>query len=310
MQTQISGPMYVWGQGAPIATGQPPSGDYNADVGPSAFAVGTMFPDQRFPVQLDGAAGSAAAYGIWCAGDLVGIDQAPSTIATANIAVLAHTASGVAMTLVSTTAAGITVTTAATVIPQTGKTVASGALAIDLVPALITFGQNKTMQSADPRQNIARVLSISGVSGGAGGAFLVSGADLYGQPQTETITAAAGAATTNGVKGWKFILSVTPQFTDAHNYSVGTADLFEFPIAAYLWAGVTVYWNNTLITASTGFVAAVTTTPSPTTGSVRGTYAVQDASDGTKKLQVFCRIFPYNAASLNGTASIYGRVPA
>lgn len=310
MTTAISGPLYVWGQGAPIMSGQPPSGDYNPDLGPSAFGIGTMFPDGRYPLQLGGATTSSQAVGIWNGGDLMCIDQVPSTIATANIAALANVVSGTPMTLVASSAAGITVTTAAQTILQTGKIVPTAQRAIDLVPATIAFGQNSAMQVADPRQNIARVISITAAVTATGGAFAVVGYDLYGYPQTETITAAAGASTTNGAKGWKFISSVTPQFTDAHNYSVGTADLFEFPVAVYEFCAVRIFWNNAAITASTGFVAAVTTTPSATTGSVRGTYAVQSASDATKKLQVWCQIMPWNAASLTGTTSVFGQVPA
>lgn len=310
MLTSVSGPMYVWGQGAPPLSGQPPTGGYNADLGPSAFGIGTMFPDGRYPLQLGGAVTSAAAVGLWVAAPLMGIDQAPSAIATANIAALANVVNNTPMTLVASTAAGITVTTVPQTILQTGNVVPTAQRAIDLIPALIAFGQNSTMQVADPRQNIARVISITAAASAVGGHFLVAGYDLYGNAQTENINAAAGAATTNGTKGWKFISSVTPLFTDAHNYSVGTADLFEFPVAVYEWSAVSVYWNNTLITANTGFVAAVTTTPSATTGSVRGTYAVQSASDGTKKLQVYCQIMPWNAASLTGTTSVYGQTPA
>ena len=310
MLAQQSGPIYVWGQGAPVIAGQPPSGDYNPDQGPSGLAIGTVFPDQRYPVRLGGAAAQTSLIGLWNTGPVLCIDQVPSTIATANIAALANVTNGTAMTLVSTTGAGITVTSAATVIYQTGLTVPSGALAIDLIPALISFGQNGAVQCVDPRQNIARAVSITGVAGGTGGHFIVAGYDLYGQPQTENINATAGATTTNGAKGWKFITSVTPQFTDAHNYSVGTADIYEFSIAVYEFAALNIFWNNGAITANTGFVAAVTTTPSATTGSVRGTYATQSASDGTKKLQVWATVMPWNAASLNGTASVYGQVPA
>lgn len=309
MLSAMSGPFAVWGQGAPLAPGQPPSGDYNPDAGPSSIAVGTIFPDQRFPVNLGVAPGSPAYVGLWNTGRLMAIDQAPSLIATANIAALANAVSGTPMVLVTSTGAGITVTTSVTTILQTGKVVPSGALAIDLLPALITFGQNATMQVVDPRQNIARAVSITGATSSTGGHFIVAGYDLYGNPQTENIN--AGAATlTNGAKGWKFITSVTPQFSDAHNYSIGTADIFEFPVAIYEFAAANIVWNNAVITANTGFVAAVTTTPSAITGSVRGTYAVQSASDGTKKLQVWANIMPWNAASLYGTASVYGQVPA
>ena len=92
-------------------------------------------------------------------------------------------------------------------------------------------------------------------------------------------------------------IPVVPDDTSASTVSVGTADVFGFPLRADAFAYVPIYWNNTLITASTGFVAAVTTDPATvSTGDVRGTYAVQTASDDTKKLQVFWRP---NAANIS-----------
>jgi hypothetical protein len=139
----------------------------------------------------------------------------------------------------------------------------------------------------DATQGISRGISITGVSGGAGGVFLVSGADIYGNTQTESITVAAGVNTVNSKKTYKFINSITPQFSDAHAYTVGTADLYGFALRCDQWENISIYWNSTLITSSTGFTAADTTSPATTTTKdVRGTYATQSASDGTKKLVI------------------------
>lgn len=135
----------------------------------------------------------------------------------------------------------------------------------------------------DPRQALARAVSITGVTGGTGGNFVVMGYDIYGQLMAEQIAAAAGAATTNGKKAFKYILSVTPQFTDAHNYSVGTTDIYGIHVRNDRWEYDNIFWNGAFATVSTGWTAADLTNPATrTTGDVRGTYAVQGAaSNGT-----------------------------
>jgi hypothetical protein len=313
MLTSYTGPLLISGQGPAIVSGSAPA-DYNADAGPSAIAVGTMLLDGRYITSQNSQAGEQAAIGLYNGGNIIAIDQIPSQLATNNIAAAHTVTTGTPMTLVSSSGAGITVTTAATFINQTGRTIPSGALAIDTAYATIKYGQNSTMAVTDPTHTIARAVSITTSATATGGHLIVNGYDLWGFPQTEDINAAGGGgATTNGAKAWKYITSVVPQFTDStggHTYAVGTADIFGFPIACYRFAYATIVWNDARITASTGFTAAVTTTPSSTTGDVRGTYATQDASDGTKRLQIFINISPVNAGTLNGTASVFGQVPA
>lgn len=124
----------------------------------------------------------------------------------------------------------------------------------------------------DPRQAIARGIRITGVSGGSGGTFTVLGADIYGQSMSETITVGSGASTGYSNKTYKYILSVTPNFTDAHNYSVGTTDLFGLAFYAQSWDDTAVCWASATMTSSTGFTAGDATNPATaTTGDVRGT---------------------------------------
>lgn len=142
---------------------------------------------------------------------------------------------------------------------------------------------------ADPYQCIARAVSITGNAGSTAQTFTVSGYDIWGNVQTEGIAFAGGAATTNGKKAFKYIQSVTPASTDAgHTLSVGTTDIFGFTLRSDFWEYMNVYYNGAFITASTGWVVADTTSPATaTTGDTRGTYAVQSASDGTKRLALF-----------------------
>jgi len=61
--------------------------------------------------------------------------------------------------------------------------------------------------------------------------------------------------------------------------------------------------NNAAITATTGYVATVVTTATATTGDVRGTYALQTASDGTLIVGVSQTPF---AEAVSGTVGIWG----
>jgi hypothetical protein len=130
----------------------------------------------------------------------------------------------------------------------------------------------------DPRQAISRGISITGAGGSTGGGFLVSGYDIYGQPMSELVSPAA-AATAYSFKTFKYITSVTPQFTDAANYNVGTTDYFGFGYRSTIWEYTDVYWNGARQASATGWVAADTTSPATTTtNDVRG--AIQTGASG------------------------------
>lgn len=125
----------------------------------------------------------------------------------------------------------------------------------------------------NPSETIARGVSVTGVAGSAGGAFAISGWDTYWQPMNETITVGAGATTAYGKKAFKAIKSATPLFTDAHNYSIGTSDVFGMHFYETDWESTTISWAGAAMTASQGFTAGLSTTTAPTatTADVRGT---------------------------------------
>lgn len=302
------GPLIIYGQNL-AQGGSNASPDYNQDAGPSAVAGGFMKLDPRYGYRAPLAAGTLAAVGFFQNPPVLVVDQVPSTAATANLAALANVTSGTAMTLVAATGAGITVSTTALTLPASGVTTPVGTRFIDGAPGVITFSPNPSIVTYDPRTMLSRCLSITGVASGTGGAFLCRGADSFGFPVTEQITVGAGAVTANGQKGFKALYSVTPLFTDAHTYSVGTADIFEFPMQVLSFAAVGVTWNNGYIVANTGLVTASVTTPATaTSGSVRGTYAVQSASDGTKRLQMEVQVPAQSIGAANGVASLFGVV--
>lgn len=153
------------------------------------------------------------------------------------------------------------------------------------------FGQAGTVQFWNPADMCARAVSITSTTSQVAQTFTVNGLDAYLYPVTEVITlSGTGATTTNGKKAFKYIVSVTPSVTDGTgSYSVGTQDLVGLPLRSDAFQvgaeyDVSLMFNNATIAASTGYTAAVLTTPTSSTGDVRGTYALQTSSSGTLRL--------------------------
>jgi hypothetical protein len=164
-----------------------------------------------------------------------------------------------------------------------------------------SFGQSSTVYLWNPQALVARAVSVTGSSSATGGNITINGYDIYGVPMSEVIAAPASATTVNGKKAFKYISSVVPAFTDAHNYSVGTTDIYGFPLRSDFFSDVAINYNSAAVTANTGYVAAVTTSPATTTtGDVRGTYALQSASDASKRLAIRQFILPANMGSFTG----------
>jgi hypothetical protein len=192
-----------------------------------------------------------------------------------------------ASTIVVSTAPGVT---SSTIRAGSASPLAWGAVYQDNVVPLVAWPYLNGGYGAmlDPAQAVGRAVSITGSASSAGQNFTVRGYDAYGFPMSEVIAGPAGATTTSGKKAFKYIASITGTSAEAQNYSVGTLDIFGFPIRSDNFGQVQIVYNNAAITASTGYVAAVTTNPATgTTGDVRGTYAVQSATDGAKRLQIY-----------------------
>lgn len=166
------------------------------------------------------------------------------------------------------------------------------------------LGQPSSVYLWNPQALVARAVNVTGSASATGGNITISGYDIYGVPMSEVIAAPASATTVNGKKAFKYISSVVPAFTDAHNYSVGTTDIYGFPLRSDFFSDVAINYNAAAVTASTGYVAAVTTSPATTTtGDVRGTYALQSASDASKRLAIRQFILP---ANMNSTTGLFG----
>jgi hypothetical protein len=125
---------------------------------------------------------------------------------------------------------------------------------------------------------------------------------------SETITGTTGTAQTavavTGNKAWKYIASITPAGTvNSTGLTVGTTDTIGLPLRADRWTELDIANGNTAVIASTGFTAAVTTTATATSGDVRGTYALQTASNGVNRVAVKQSPLPLN---INSTAGLTG----
>lgn len=273
------------------------SANQNPQAGPSPLEMGTALLDIRQPfTYAPGGDVSNKVYG-FLMGQCQCIDAIPSTIADNNIAASQSPATA-ALTLVSSSGAGITVSTSITR-ADTGATI-TGLLAIDTAMAGVGFGQDLTVNMWDPTKAISRNVRITSGGNDTGITFAVVGYDLYGYPMSEAITGANGGVA-SGAKAFKYITSITPSGSVATTAKAGTGDVIGLPVRVDRWAFIRAAYNNTVLTASTGFTAAVTTDPATTTtGDVRGTYALQSASDGTKRLQVFITPSVANVNSLTG----------
>jgi hypothetical protein len=177
----------------------------------------------------------------------------------------------------------------------------------------------------DPTQGVSRgIRVVSNNVGDTGYNILATGYDIDGVAMSESINVTANG-TGYGKKAWKYITNIALQKsgggTLAGTVSVGTTDIFGFNLRTDLYEYTNMFWAGSFLTANTGYLAAVTTTASPTTGDVRGTIqvgpvgggtqATASSADGTRRLALFLSLPQYNilnATNLasNGAVSLYG----
>lgn len=288
--THNAGPLFVFG------------GSNNPDLAPSSFDQGIGLPDPRSPFKYQPL--SRNAY-MWPAPPRICvINQIPAALLANNIAASQVPVDGVALTLT----AGTGVTSGASVRNAlTGATV-TGLLAIDTAMTPIGFGQSDVIKGWNPALGISRCVRIVSAGDDSGAVFTVRGYDLYGYPLTATVTGASGApGTATTLKAFKYIASVTPVGTlSGSAVTVGTTDTIGLPLRADYFSEIEVWWNSAVVTATTGFTAAVTTNPSTALiGDTRGTYALQSAaSNGTLRLTVYLTPSIANVVSSTGLFGI------
>ena len=153
--------------------------------------------------------------------------------------------------------------------------------------AIPTNLQTPSVYLWSPMALAGRAVSVTAASGATYATATVNGYDIYGFPMSEAITISAGSAAT-GKKAFKYIKSVVLSGGTAdttHAYSVGTTAVIGLPVRADSAAEVVVNAANSQTAvsentafAANGFLPADRTTPSATTGDVRGTIDVSNAS--------------------------------
>lgn len=283
-----------------VAVGESETAEVNPTQGPSMFRNGVGLIDWRgYRLPSFGVDVNIPIYG-WLGTDAIQVINAvPSTLATNNLALAQVPVTTVPLVLT----AGTGVTGASSVRNLDTGVTATGLLAIDGAMDITYQGPNSAIGLYDPAKSLARNLRFTSAGNDSAAVANVVGFDIYGKPMKETVTL-ANAGVAAGVKAWKYVTSITPVGTlSGSNLSVGTGDVFGFPLRADFFGDVGIYWNSALITAATGFVAAVLTDPATAiTGDTRGTYAVQSASDNAKRLQIVVRP---NAAKLT-SAGLFG----
>lgn len=136
---------------------------------------------------------------------------------------------------------------------------------------------------------VERSVRLIGASGATATNVTVTGYDMYGVRLTNTFSGPGSGATVESTKTVRFVESIFAAGNTTQNVTAGTGDTYGLPYRAPNFASVIINWNNTLVTAATGFNGADATSPATaTTTATRGRYTVQSAaSDGTRVLTVW-----------------------
>ncbi len=100
-----------------------------------------------------------------------------------------------------------------------------------------------------------------------------------GLPMRFSFSGPTATGITTSTKAIRYVRSASVDVNTTSGLSLGVADTFGMPYKVANFGDVILNWNNALITASTGFTVAVTTSPATaTTGDVRSTYAIQSGA--------------------------------
>jgi hypothetical protein len=298
--TAMEAPLIVYGDRNPQGTGA--AGTSNPNRGPSVIDQGIAIYDGRagYNVTRWGAIGWLGDSGGVCV-----LNQTPQTLTTTNIAGSQTATAGTALTLAAATTGITIVGSGGLVVWPSGNTVPANSLVLDGNPGLLSplgavaqpSSGNTMVSLYDPTKAISRNVRIVTNADDSAGTYTVKGYDIYGYPMSEAI-AGVNTATASGKKAFKFITSITPSGTvNSTGVTVGTGDVFGFPLRVNTIGFTRMWWANTMATnlttpfgTASAFTAADTTSPqTSTTGDPRGTIYIgtANASNATRTLQVY-----------------------
>lgn len=166
----------------------------------------------------------------------------------------------------------------------------------DLLPPATQFGPAAASASAhspylqaglarvaNPRELSARSIQLSAGTTTATTALTVSGWDVWGAPMTEAITVPSGnrsATSFYGKKAFKYVGSIAVSTTAGGSIAVGLSDVFGFPFRSDEWEQIEASWLGVWGAVGTGWLGAVTTAATNTTGDARGTLQVSATGTG------------------------------
>jgi len=151
-----------------------------------------------------------------------------------------------------------------------------------------TSASNATIQgNAVIALDVPRCVSVVGQGGVTLRNYTISGYDRYQNPMTQTMAGPNGNQTITTTKAFAYVKSITVDGGTSQAISVGTSDTIGLDMYASAYELIDVFYAGADVTANTGFTAGVATSPSTALlGDVRGTYALQSASNGTNRLTI------------------------
>jgi hypothetical protein len=189
----------------------------------------------------------------------------------------------------------------ATTITYTAAT--QGTAPLDPVAALgsatiQTIDGSRTCMVLDVPRNVTAAIntSVNAIT------ITVTGYDQYRGKIVETLSIAQGGTAAVGKKAFKYIYSIAITAVGdetAKTLSVGFGSVLGLPFYLAEKSDLLSVWFDDAVDSST-VVAGVTTTPSATTGDVRGTITIAGTLNGTKTLKAWMHVSDENAGSRNG----------